>query len=320
MESQREIKTVNIESLKPDPDQPRKEFDEDALKAQGASYLEHGVINPIEVDENMMIITGESRWKAAKSAGLKEVPVIVIKGLSADQKFIRQTCENLARKPLTDKEQVEAFRKIYQSVATSNQADPVEMSLRKIARMIGISHTWAQQLYFLAFEAPNILKEAFAKGVIPFSTLRELKKVKDKETILILGKKAIDEKLRVDDVKTIVNTINQHPDKKEELLRTKYVSGGESVALQINEIVKEEPKPRVISEEEKAIDAQARVVSQFLEYSARILSVIIEAKKTQIGKGNLEIIKKSMADLVDSFNRFTIEKENQMAKQMESVN
>ena len=70
-----EIIEIEIDKIKPDKDQPRTSMDELELKEMAQSIVTQGVINPIEVDNDMVIITGERRWRAAKIAGLKVVPV-----------------------------------------------------------------------------------------------------------------------------------------------------------------------------------------------------------------------------------------------------
>ena len=67
---------IDINLIKPDPNQPRKVFDDNHIKGLAKSIALEGIINPIELDQNNNIITGECRWRAAKRAGLKQVPVI----------------------------------------------------------------------------------------------------------------------------------------------------------------------------------------------------------------------------------------------------
>lgn len=88
-------KLISIDELRPDPNQPRKSFDEKAIEEMAVSIKHEGIINDIEVDINHVIITGEQRWRAAKKAGLKEVPVKVIPNISEKDRFIRQVHENL---------------------------------------------------------------------------------------------------------------------------------------------------------------------------------------------------------------------------------
>ena len=71
---------VNITKIEPNRDQPRKEFDEEALAGLSESIKEHGVIEPLIVQDrgdHYEIIAGERRWRASRLAGLKEVPVII---------------------------------------------------------------------------------------------------------------------------------------------------------------------------------------------------------------------------------------------------
>jgi len=66
---------IEVSKIKPDPNQPRKTFDEDKLKYLAESILSNGLLKPIEIDENNIIIDGERRWRASKIAELKEVRI-----------------------------------------------------------------------------------------------------------------------------------------------------------------------------------------------------------------------------------------------------
>lgn len=87
---------VPTEKIVPDPNQPRTIFDEEHIKRLAESFKSEGIINPIEVDPSYMIITGECRWKAAKLAGLKEVPVNVNdRDFDSYTRLRRQVIENI---------------------------------------------------------------------------------------------------------------------------------------------------------------------------------------------------------------------------------
>ena len=324
----KKVKLVKTEGLKPDPGQPRETFNEELLRSQGESYKEHGIINPIEIDEDSMIITGERRWRAAKLVNLAEVPVIVLKGLSPDQKLARQACENFSRVPLTGREQVKTFKRIYAKVSTSGHLDkggkqPNEKYIRKTARFMGISKTWAYELYHLAFDTPEPLIKDFEKGKLPITVLPEIRRVKDKNTEIRLGKKIAKEKMRVHDVRSVAGAISKHPEKTNELLDEVYVGGHDTVVAQINEIVKPKPKKREITKTEKQIDTQADFVQKFLTLSSRVISTVLNMKEVEFGLGNLQIIQKAMANMVDSFNDFSDNKskiENGHGKQLEGKN
>ena len=86
---------IAIEKLTPDPKQPRQHIDDEAVKEMAISIQNEGLINPIEIDEDFVIVTGELRLKAAKIAGLTEVPVKILENLSLKNRHIRQMQENL---------------------------------------------------------------------------------------------------------------------------------------------------------------------------------------------------------------------------------
>jgi len=105
-------KIVSIDKLRPDPNQPRKFFDAETIVALAVSIRNEGIINSIEVDKNYVIITGEQRWKAAKIAGLKEVPVKIIEGIDSRGRFIRQVQENIHQNTMAVWDTAEALYKI----------------------------------------------------------------------------------------------------------------------------------------------------------------------------------------------------------------
>lgn len=107
---------VPITKLKPDPEQPRKYFDEDALDGMVTSIKNEGLINAIEVDKDYVIVTGERRWRASKKAGLKDVPVKVLEGLTPQARFIRQVQENIHQNTMSAWDTAEALEKVREEI------------------------------------------------------------------------------------------------------------------------------------------------------------------------------------------------------------
>lgn len=107
-----EIIKVEIDKVKPDPNQPRKVFDEEAVKAMAISIKNEGIINPIEVDKDLVIITGEMRWRGAKMAGLKEIPIKIIEKIGEQERFIRQVQENIHQNAMSALDTAKALEKI----------------------------------------------------------------------------------------------------------------------------------------------------------------------------------------------------------------
>lgn len=107
------ITKLPLQKVEPNPNQPRKSFDEEELQALAESIAEHGILQPLAVrtlDGGFyQIIAGERRWRAARMAGLEEVPVVV---LEADDRTVMELAliENLQRQDLNPMEEAEGYR------------------------------------------------------------------------------------------------------------------------------------------------------------------------------------------------------------------
>lgn len=107
---------IDVNRILPDPDQPRKEFDEDAIGRLAASLNEHGQIQPVAVrwSEDMgryLIVSGERRWRASMVAGRKTIAAVIVEGERSDSKILEmQLVENCLREDLQPVEQARAFR------------------------------------------------------------------------------------------------------------------------------------------------------------------------------------------------------------------
>ena len=105
---------VNITKVEPNREQPRKNFDEDALEELAESIKQFGLLQPILVQDRKTyyeIIAGERRWRAAKKAGLKEVPVI-IKNLTEQEIVEISLIENIQREDLNPIEEAQAYKRL----------------------------------------------------------------------------------------------------------------------------------------------------------------------------------------------------------------
>ena len=109
-----DVAMLEISKIKPNPDQPRKNFDEDALSELSDSIAKNGVLQPILVRKKgnkYEIVAGERRYQAAKMAGVKEVPV-VIKDVADEDVFKLALIENLQRSDLDPIEEARGFRQL----------------------------------------------------------------------------------------------------------------------------------------------------------------------------------------------------------------
>ena len=108
-----EIKLINIE---PNPEQPRKAFNDESLEELADSIRQHGVINPILVHESQngyyMIIAGERRWRASKLAGIKSIPAIIKKNDEDEKTYELSLIENLQRQDLNPIEEALGYKRL----------------------------------------------------------------------------------------------------------------------------------------------------------------------------------------------------------------
>ena len=111
--AQEQITVLPLQKIEPNPKQPRRTFDPDALQSLADSIAEHGVVQPLAVRDAgngyYQIIAGERRWRAARLAGLTELPVVV---LDADDQTVMELAliENLQRQDLNPMEEAEGYR------------------------------------------------------------------------------------------------------------------------------------------------------------------------------------------------------------------
>lgn len=148
------VKRVALSHITPDPAQPRKTYNAQALAELAASVRAHGVIQPIVVKQRIgggfVLISGERRWRAAKLAGLTDIPVVVRDDLDA----FAQMVENIQREDLTPAE-------IYQWLATQIEAGRPKGEL---ADKLGKSNAWVSA-YALVAKMPEAFQVALTSGL-----------------------------------------------------------------------------------------------------------------------------------------------------------
>ena len=187
---------IPLTDITPDPEQPRKKIDKEKLDELAASIQSKGVIEPITVkfiegDGKYRIVTGERRYKAAKIAGLKEIPCIA-KELSDDEVLSVQLIENLQREDLSPVDEAAALKKLLDT----------GMTQVKVSKLIGKSQSYISQSLKILDLPENILKQA-EKQNLTKEHLVQLSKAGNPESLLPEigdGKtaKEIKEKIRED--------------------------------------------------------------------------------------------------------------------------
>lgn len=135
------ITKLPLQKVEPNPKQPRHTFDEEELQALADSIAQHGILQPLAVREEgngfYMIIAGERRWRAARLAGLDEVPVVV---LDADDRTVMELAliENLQRQDLNPMEEAEGYQALIEEYGLTQEqaADRVGKSRPAIANAL----------------------------------------------------------------------------------------------------------------------------------------------------------------------------------------
>lgn len=197
---------VKITKVEPNREQPRKNFDEDALLELADSIKQFGLLQPILVQDRKgyyEIIAGERRWRAAKLAGLKEVPVI-IKNLTEQEIVEISLIENIQREDLNPIEEAQAYKKLLQEF--NLKQDEVAERVSKSRTAV----TNSMRLLKLSDEVQQmVINEMISTG-----HARALLAVEDSEEQYILAQKIFDEKLSVRDVEKLVKNLHKPPKPK----------------------------------------------------------------------------------------------------------
>lgn len=132
---------LKLMDIEPNREQPRKHFDEDALSELAQSIADHGIIQPLLVrplaDGGYQLVAGERRWRAARLAGLTEVPVMIME-LTEDEVMVLSLIENLQREDLNPIEEALGFQRLMDTFAVSQEqaAEKVGKSRPAIANSL----------------------------------------------------------------------------------------------------------------------------------------------------------------------------------------
>jgi len=191
------VTAVAISRLEARADQPRKDFEEDALAALSASIKLHGVLQPLIVRESgngfYQIIAGERRYRAAKLAGLTEVPVVTV---DADDITTAQLAivENVQREDLNAAEEAFAYREL---------STVWKMTQEEIAEKIGKSRSAVANAIRLT-ELPDNIMEMLRSGALSAGHCRALLPVEDREVQTMIAEAAKDGGMTVRDVEKAV--------------------------------------------------------------------------------------------------------------------
>lgn len=204
-------KLVKITMVEPNREQPRKNFDEDSLLELSESLKQYGVLQPLLVQDKkdyFEIIAGERRWRAAKMAGLKEIPVI-IKNLTDEEMVEISLIENIQRENLNPIEEAMAFKRLL---------NEFHLKQDEVAERVSKSRTAVTNSIRL-LKLDERVQQMVVDDLISTGHARALLAIADNEKQYNLAQQIFDEKLSVRETEKLVKKIqNQKPEppKKQE--------------------------------------------------------------------------------------------------------
>ena len=190
---------MKISMIEPNRDQPRKKFDEDALQELSESIKQYGILQPLLVSDKKdyyEIVAGERRWRAAKMAGLKEVPVVV-KEFSTQEIVEISLIENIQREDLNPVEEAMAYKRLI---------DEFHLKQDEIAERVSKSRTAVTNSMRL-LKLDSRVQQMMVDEMISAGHARAIHAISDPEQQYNAAMKVFDEKLSVRETEKLVKSI-----------------------------------------------------------------------------------------------------------------
>lgn len=190
---------MKISMIEPNREQPRKKFDEDALQELSESIKQYGILQPLLVSDKKdyyEIVAGERRWRAAKMAGLKEVPVVV-KEFSTQEIVEISLIENIQREDLNPVEEAMAYKRLI---------DEFHLKQDEIAERVSKSRTAVTNSMRL-LKLDSRVQQMMVDEMISAGHARAILAISDLEQQYNAAMKVFDEKLSVRETEKLVKSI-----------------------------------------------------------------------------------------------------------------
>lgn len=220
---------VRISDVEPRKDQPRKTFEREALELLADSIANYGVLQPIIVRESAYaegtyeIIAGERRWRAAKMAGLSEIPAVIFDGdeLKAAQVAL---IENIQREDLNPVEEAMGYRALIERFGLKQD---------DVAKQVGKNRTTVTNMLRL-LDLPDEVLELLRDGELTTGHARAILGLDDEDDMLALAQRTVTDKLSVRAVENAVKRINEAALKEE--IDEEALKAGSQVKIYMKEL------------------------------------------------------------------------------------
>ncbi|WP_246944305.1 ParB/RepB/Spo0J family partition protein [Bacillus pinisoli] len=196
------VQDVKMKEIRPNPYQPRKHFQEEAIQELKDSIIQHGILQPIIVRKTIKgyeIVVGERRFRAAKAAGLESIPVVV-RELSEQEMMELALLENLQREDLTPIEEAQAYQLLIEELKVTQE---------QLAKRLGKSRPHiANHIRLLSL--PENIQMFISEGKLSMGHGRALLGLRKKDKLKPVVEKVIKEQLNVRQLEHLVNQLNEN--------------------------------------------------------------------------------------------------------------
>lgn len=223
--AQESVQDIELTKIRPNPYQPRRTFDQKALKELAASIKKSGVFQPVILRqpdpklERYELIAGERRFRASKLAKQKTIPAIV-RTMSDEKMMEVAVLENLQREDLTPLEEAQAYQTLM---------DKLDLTQAQVATRLGKSRPYIAN-YLRLLGLPPEIKKLVSGGQLSMGQARTILGLKDRKKLVSLAKRAVDQNITVRQLEEIVAKMNGNTKKKTARRRRKpaYARAAES--------------------------------------------------------------------------------------------
>lgn len=201
-QNEESVQEVSLKEIRPNPYQPRKIFEPQAIEELKDSILEHGILQPIIVRKTIKgyeIVVGERRYRAAKAAKLESAPVVV-RELNEQQMMELAVLENLQREDLTPIEEGAAYQMLM---------DKLKLTQEELAKRLGKSRPHiANHIRLLSLPSP--IQELISEGKLTMGHGRALLGLKNKKNLSTVVNRILKESLNVRQLEKIIQELNEN--------------------------------------------------------------------------------------------------------------
>ena len=218
-DNEEEIQDLNLSDIRPNPYQPRKNFDDKSLKELADSIKENGVFQPIIVRQSVKgyeIIAGERRFRASKLAKKTTIPAIV-RDFSESQMMEVAVLENLQREDLTPLEEAQAYEMLQKNLGLTQE---------EVSKRMGKSRPYIAN-YLRLLTLPSKTKHLLQHGELSMGQARTLLGLKNKDRIDEVAKQVVKEGMPVRKVEALVASLNAKKPRKKTVHKSPFIRATE---------------------------------------------------------------------------------------------